>query len=82
MQNDTCLVFDGSTVDINENFNHNANNVLIYPNPASEFIVIELEGYEKPLVLDSKAAEKAHKKILDIYDIPSDRRLDTGGWYN
>ncbi len=44
--------------------------------PVGEYHIIETEGFNKPIVLKASEIKEANKRILEKYEIPSDRRLD------
>jgi S1-C subfamily serine protease len=43
--------------------------------PAGGFHVIQVEGFEKPVVLDAREADRAHPQILRNFRIAQDKRL-------
>ncbi|MBN2401287.1 MAG: trypsin-like peptidase domain-containing protein [Spirochaetes bacterium] len=45
-----------------------------FRNPLGQYHVIEVEGYNKPVLIKASGMESANKRILKKYEIPSDRR--------
>jgi S1-C subfamily serine protease len=46
-----------------------------FKNPLGQYHIIEVEGYNKPIIIKASEMDEANKRILKKYEIASDRKL-------
>ncbi len=71
--------------DINDLIVDKINNIKItslrdvikaFGSPVGQYHIIEAEGYNKPIIIKTRDTADANRRILEKYEIPSDRKLN------